>query len=331
MRVNIFPFQTSMISEAAGLLAQRHAIDRNRLSALPGEFDNPDEAYKPLIALWERQGTSGAAAVEEGKLAGYLLGEKVVDPLWGRSTWIRPAGCALAPGSDPEIVRDLYAELGKDWVRGGYFFHFAVMPSTNPAILQQWYSLSFGIEQVHALLELVNLSSADVSIPAGVEIRQAGPGDEDILAELSDIIWRHLVKAPVWGIHLPEAGNREGWAALATDPTATVFLATYQGEPAGTVGFWAAEPGTDNLWIPQNCASLSVAGTRIGKRGKGIGTALARFGLAAMYESGYRTCETDWRSTSLLASRFWPRFGFTPAVYRLVRRIDSRIAWANWE
>jgi len=45
--------------------------------------------------------------------------------------------------------------------------------------------------------------------------------------------------------------------------------------------------------------------------------------------NGYRYCEVDWRSTSLQAGRFWPRRGFRPMVYRLARRIDPRIAWAN--
>lgn len=35
------------------------------------------------------------------------------------------------------------------------------------------------------------------------------------------------------------------------------------------------------------------------------------------------------RSTNLLASRFWPRLGFRPIAYRLVRRVDQRIAWAS--
>jgi hypothetical protein len=36
-----------------------------------------------------------------------------------------------------------------------------------------------------------------------------------------------------------------------------------------------------------------------------------------------------WRSTNLLTARFWPRQGFRPVAYRLVRRVDQRIAWAN--
>jgi hypothetical protein len=51
--------------------------------------------------------------------------------------------------------------------------------------------------------------------------------------------------------------------------------------------------------------------------------------LAQAARAGFRYCETDWRSANLLASRFWPRQGFRPVAYRLARRIDPRIAWAN--
>ena len=38
------------------------------------------------------------------------------------------------------------------------------------------------------------------------------------------------------------------------------------------------------------------------------------------HEDGYRTVRADWRSTNLLASRFWPRLGFVPTHIRL--RLD---------
>ena len=85
----------------------------------------------------------------------------------------------------------------------------------------------------------------------------------------------------------------------------------------------------DNLHIPGKCTELAIAGTREGERGKGIGTMLTQHGLFQARSAGYHYCEADWRSTNLLSSRFWPRQGFRPAVYRLVRRVDQRIAWAD--
>ena len=97
----------------------------------------------------------------------------------------------------------------------------------------------------------------------------------------------------------------------------------------GVQGYWPPESAGDYLLVPDNCVHMSVAGTRVEARGRGIGTLLTKVGLAQARAAGYRFCETDWRSTNLLASRFWPRRGFRPAAYRLVRRVDERIAWAH--
>jgi len=331
MPIDILPFQDDMILDAAALLAQRHQRDRAVLPELPPRFSDPDTARAAVETTWRRARASGVAAVQGGRLLGYLIGDTVIEPTWGRSGWVRPAGCALAPDQDAELVRDLYAALGARWVDYGCFAHFTVIPIADPALVHAWFALSFGVEQVHGLLDLESLDRDAPDIPAGIAIRRAGPADRATLADLSDIIWRHQTQAPVWGIHLPksEAETREGWAELVDDPTVVVWLAFVGDQAVGSQGYWPIEAAADALLIPEGCARMSVAGTRESARGRGIATALTRHGLAQARASGYRYCETDWRSTNLLAARFWPRQGFRPLAYRLVRRIDPRIAWAN--
>jgi len=47
-------------------------------------------------------------------------------------------------------------------------------------------------------------------------------------------------------------------------------------------------------------------------------------------EKGYGNITTDWRITNLASSTFWPKCGFKPVAYRMVRFIDSNYAWANF-
>lgn len=204
------------------------------------------------------------------------------------------------------------------------------MPAADAALVDVWFRLSFGLEQEYALLDLERYPQTGRP-PAGVKIRRASPADRQTLVDLSDIIWRHQTDAPVWGIHLPEQESEDhaDWAALVDDPTATVWLALEQGQAIGFQCFFPAEEAADNLLTPPQCVELSVAGTRAASRGRGIGLALTRHSLTHARSRGYRHCLTDWRSTNLLASRFWPRQGFRPVAYRLVRRVDRRIAWAN--
>ncbi len=331
MSIQIIPFQNDLLPQAAKLLAQRHTKDRISLPEMPSRFEDPLIAQKSIEAALKRKHASGFAALEAGQLVAYLIGDMVIDNVWGRSGWIRMSGCAYNLDGDAEIVRELYAALGTRWVDYGIFSHFILIPITDPALIQAWFSLSFGIEQIHALTDLEALNPVLPDISPKIEIRKVEPEDRQCMAEMSDVIWRTQVKAPVWGVMMPETVSEieEGWAELVDEAEVTVWLTLMEGRIVAVQGYWSAEQTDDNLLIPEKCIHLAVAGTREEERGKGIGTLLTKYGLAQAHSAGYRFCETDWRSTNLLSSRFWPRQGFRPAVYRLVRRIDQRIVWAN--
>jgi len=327
----MIPFTEDLLPLAGELLAGRHRRDRLILPALPARFEDPAVAMAAVQACLERDHASGVAAVEGDRLLGYLVGDLVIDALWERSAWVRLAGCALAPGQSPDLARDLYTPLAASWVASGCFTHIALMPTSNPDLLQAWYALSFGIEQVYGLAALETLDLVPQPLPPGVQVRRAAPDDRAALASMYDLIWRANVASPVWGLHLPETDGelRDAYGDLVDDPDATVWLAFLDDEPVGFQCYFPGENSADSLLVPEACTVLEVAGTRPQARGKGIGTLLTRTGLAHARAEGYRACLADWRSANLLASRFWPSQGFHPAAYRLARRVDPRIAWGN--
>ncbi|WP_163512439.1 hypothetical protein [Fodinicola acaciae] len=51
---------------------------------------------------------------------------------------------------------------------------------------------------------------------------------------------------------------------------------------------------------------------------------MTRAALADAVERGETGMATDWRTTNLLASRFWPAVGFRPHCLRLSRTVDLR-------
>ncbi len=331
MTADLVPFTSALLAEAAGLLARRQRRDRQRHAALPERFAGETAALAAVEAVWRQRHSAGVAAVQGGRLAAYLIGEQVIDPVWGRSGWVRPAGWAAAADQPIEILRDLYAALGAEWVAAGCFFHFAVVHSGDAGLVDRWFSLSFGLEQVYGLCDLSRDRPLVESDPPGLEIRRAAGEDAPFLAGFSDLIWRHQVREPVWGLQLPEeeAAVGESWSRLAGDPTRMIWLAFLDGEPVGFQGYWPAEPAADDLLLPDRCLSLGIAGTVPARRGQGIGRALTTHGLSHARAAGYAWVEADWRSTNLTASRFWPRLGFEPVAYRLVRRVDPRIAWGQ--
>src|SRR5262245_4897569 len=119
--LDIVPFHTQMLADAGELFALRHQRLCAARPELPPCFEEPSVARAAVEAVWNREGATGVAAVSGSRLRGYLIGDLVLDPLWGRSAWIRFAGGALAPDQDVELVRDLYAALASPWVRFGCF------------------------------------------------------------------------------------------------------------------------------------------------------------------------------------------------------------------
>lgn len=333
--VDLAPFHDDFLADAAELLAGRHQRDRAALPELPTRLENPAIARVAVQAAWRRPRTSGVAALSDGRLVGYLIGDVTIDAFRGRIAWIRQGGHAIDPAVDVELYRDLYAAAGPDWLAYGCFKHYALVPAADDAVLGAWYGLGFGQEQIYALRRLTDedRDAEREATPEGVTLRHATLDDGAALSEMATLIARHQAGPPVWvpvpPEYLPEL--REGYAELVDDPEATVWLALRGDQVVGFQAYFSTEPSYADPLTPKACIELKVAGTREGERSQGIGRVLTQRGLAEAQAQGYAYCLTDWVATNLLSSRFWPRQGFRPVVYRLMRNIDARVLWANGE
>ncbi len=330
MPLTLLSFHDGLLDDASVLLARRHRRDRQQMPLLPARFEDPAAARVALEAAWRRPRTNGVAALQGDRLLGFLLGSTDFDELRGRAAWVRFAGHALDDGVDPEIYRDLYAAAAPAWLEQGCFNHLVQLPAPDRAVLDAWFALGFGHEQVYALQSLEHAGPPAGELP--FEIRQATPADRDIFT-VDDLIWRHQATSPSWVVMPPEraAEIREGYAEILGDENWIIWLALEQGRALGFQGYNTEKPGPDDMLVPDDCIELAVAATRPEVRGRGLGRALTAHGLAEAHARGFRYCLTDWCMTNLLSSRFWPRQGFRPAMYRLARRIDPRIAWACCE
>ena len=196
-------------------------------------------------------------------LSAYLIGETMTQA-WGRCGYVYLPGYAVAEGESPALIQDLYALLGDEWVKKGCFNHYLYISAADAQVIRALFDLGFGKERVDALMDLRTAVIPEVEEPAGITIRQAGQGDNEYLASLSDVIFRALADAPYWHPTVPEDWDelREGWAELADDKEWTVWMALENTEALGTVGFrpeW--EEDTQMLASPRTIY-LSVAATK---------------------------------------------------------------------
>ncbi|HEX5839077.1 MAG TPA: GNAT family N-acetyltransferase [Anaerolineales bacterium] len=332
MKTEFLPFTGEMIPAAGKLLAQRHSRNREKQPLLPARFEDPQAAAQAVEALWQSKFRNGYAAFCDGRMVAYLIGETSTNP-WGRAGTVHLPGYAVADSENPAILQDLYALLGEDWVRKGCFAHYHYIAAQDEDIIAALFDIGFGKERVDALLDLRTIEIPEIKEPSGITIRQASKGDNELVGSLSDVIFRALAKAPYWHPTVPEDWDdlHEGWSELPDDKEWTVWLALEGQKALGTIGF-RPEPESDtHLLAPPKTVYLSVAATKPEARGRGVGAALSWHGLDQARKQGYETCYSNWISPNLLASRFWPRFGFQDAAYRLAKKVNPMIAWTRIE
>jgi GNAT superfamily N-acetyltransferase len=353
--VRIVDFTENRIDEAASLVFERDSRSRPSGAARPGLVASREGAARKIRRLLgsaiadrispscpkppeggdsgpkgPRRRVSGASAIgSEGELKGFLLIERQNDPLWGRVATAAPGSWALAKDAPAGLVAALYARAASRAVDRGFFEHQVYCPSDDGAVLDAWFRLGFGIEQIYGVAGIDRLERS-FPAPEGIAIRRADSGDADILEGMSSLIARAQVEAPIWAPATEEYLDdiQEGYRGLAGEE-GFVLLALRGGEALGFQAWLPVDASQDEGLASGELVELSVGATRPEARGSGIGRALTAFGADLAARSGFRACVCDWRSANPHSSAFWPARGFEPYLYRLTRRVDPRVAWAG--
>jgi ribosomal protein S18 acetylase RimI-like enzyme len=315
-KLEIQPFSDAHLDAAAALLAERHARHREAEPLLLETIDFREE----IAGLLERERASGAVALRDGRVVGFLLGTRRDDDAWGPNVWVEAAGHAVEEAED---VRDLYAGIAEDWVEQGRTGHYAIVPAADDALVDAWFRLGFGAQHAHGIQEVPPQTAVD--IPAGVEIRRPRAEEVEELIDLDLALPTHQAGAPVFSRRpLPsrEESRREWLETLAGDEE-HVLVGYLNGRPVACWSFVPLERSGEHAGLtrPERAAFLGFAATLPEARGSGLGLALTDTGFAWAAEQGYQVMVTDWRETNLLASRFWPRRGFRRTFLRLYRSI----------
>ena len=314
--LEIQPFSEEHLDAAAGLLEQRHARHREAEPLLLADADFRAE----VAGLWAREGASGAVAVRNGDVVGYLLGTPRDAELWGPCVWVESAGHAV---DEAEDVRDLYASVAGGWFEQGWTAHYALVPASDTALVDAWFRLGFGTQHAAGIQEVP--SHTDVVVPQGVEIRAPREDEIEDLIAVDLALPEHQAKAPVFSRRPPPTRDesRQEWLETLAGDEEHLLVAYRDGRPVACWAYVPLERSSEHTGLtrPGNAAFLGFASTLPEVRGSGIGLALTDAGFAWAAENGYDVMVTDWRETNLLASRFWPRRGFRRTFLRLYRSI----------
>ena len=303
--MKIVPFAEEHLDAAASLLAERHAAQRETFPQLPAEAD-----YRAEILSLLEKGATGAFT--DGA---YVLGRPWPTELWGPNIWVEAAGHAAR---DPELLRDVWASAAAGWLEQGLRAHYALVPATDPQLLDAWFRLGFGAQHGHGIIE----------IPAGEwppAVREATEDDIERLVEIGPLLSRHQTQSPVFS-SVPEQTADDVRADVLDDfATEGVANLVYEAEGRIVGNFFVCSIELSSMHSglarPPGSAFLGFAVTDPAFRGSGVGVALTDASFAWGRREGYDVMTTDWRVTNLLSSLFWPRRGFRTTFLRLHRYI----------
>ena len=322
MALSVRPFAADHIDDAARLLAQRHRAQRQVEPGLSPEYEDGSVARAAIEAEVAKPGASGAVGLRGGSVVGYLVGAPR-DPSWGPNVWVEGAGHAV-DADDAEVIRDLYGAAAAVWVENGATSHYALVPATDPALVDAWFRVGFGMQHVHAIREAPDAGTA-VHAPPGIVIRRAERRDIPALGRLDVALPEHQRRSPVFSLQpLPSLEDATSeWEEGFDDPTFATFVAERDGLVIGSAVGCAIEASSTHVGIlrPAGAGFLGFAAVMPEARGLGAGRALGEAVLVWARDAGHPTVVTDWRETNLLSSRTWPRLGFRPTFRRLFRAI----------
>ena len=315
-RLEIRPFSDEFLAPAGELLATRHRAQRAAEPLLPPQYEDPAAARAEIEALRALEGASGAVALRDGHVVGYLLGVRKNDEVWGANMWVELAGHAVEEAED---LRDLYAAAAASWVAEGRVRHYALAPAWDAGLLEAWSRVGFGQQHAYGIREV-----PAATWPEGT--RPAEERDVDALLELSPLISNHHATAPVFSRGPVAESLEEQRAEILEDlakPEIGDIVFERDGRIVGSFQNVPAELSSVHTGLarPDGAVLLGWAATDPAVRGSGAGVALTEASFAWAHERGHETMVTDWRVTNLLSSRFWPARGFRTTFLRLYRHI----------
>ncbi len=310
MTIEIVPFSSEHVGDAAALFSATVRSLREHLPALSATFADPTETERRLL------GMQGFAAVEGGHLVGYLTSRFPIQRF--RRTdrvgaYVPEWGHGVLHTDIAAVYTALHRHASRTWADAGCEVHAITLLENGPAAIDAWFRAGFGMLLVDAVRPMEPI---DAPPPLGVTIRAATTADVAALAALDVEHCLHYAAPPVCMVP-PAAYDESAWAAFLARPLNTAWLAE-NGE--GQVGFVRFDREFDGSALTEDGNGVFITGAfvRPDHRRRGISAALLDAGLRHYAAAGLRSCALDFEAVNPDAAAFWPRY-FTPVCASLMR------------
>lgn len=313
-------FSDKHIEDAGNLVLSAYKTERDAVPVLPLQDGFPEKIRNELAGL-ARTGLPGFAALEGGKLVGFLAGYPL-EKFFSRSPGVYiPLTGHGAAGLDRRLIyQRLYEAASGVWVGEGRLMHSLSMPAHDAEAVDAWYWLGFGLRCVDAIRPL---SAVATKHDIKLDIRKASPEDAETLFPLHTEHCRYYRNAPLFMPHVDVEAGLDEFRQWLMGEGNHLWAACDGGRP---VSYMRICQGSGNCFATRDpsshhvCAAYTAADVRCG----GVGAALLSAIVTWLRERGSDRLSVDYESFNICGSRFWGKH-FTPFLLSPVRYIDDRI------
>lgn len=337
MEPSVVPFHEDFVEASAQLIVDHYRSLRELDPDLPEEWKDT-KVRAAAIDATSRAGP-GVAALYDGELVGFLLsrldlGGRVPDGAWpsaaslggARRARIRIDQHAATSQRATDIYRQMYAQLAKKFLERGCFQHAVSATSCDRTVVESWFGLGFGMDQVLGTRDVSPLSGINQSM----KVRRAESGDLDGLVSLATDLQAFHVASPIfYPLFLDAAAAKESFTVGLADDRGGIWVVKEEGELLGMMQAGGGGRTSVGSARPASGVTIGMASVAPSAHRSGVGTVILAEVLKWARETGYERCTVEWSAANLISGRFWSSRGFRPIQYLLVRQLDERIAWAN--
>ena len=310
--MNVAVLRPEHLAAAAGLVATRYVALRSQMRSLPAKYADAATIAHMLRKL---DGAAGVAALEAGRLVGFMTGFVLPEFLGKRSFYSPEWANGAEPANSRWIYEEMYRHASARWIADRCAVHAVTLMVNDREGIEGWQWLGFGLAAVDGVRDLSPVQGS----AAKLDIRQAGPQDAGVVTALDRALAQHMAAPPVFWIH-----DDEDRCAWLQQPDNVAWLAYEDQEAVGCLGLELGRAGGCQIVQDEKTAGITIAYVWEGARRRGVVTALLNQALAWIRTHGYERCAADWEPMNLPANRYWPK-RFEPVCYSLMRWIDERI------
>lgn len=295
--MQIEPLKKDHAADAARLVLDSYTSERKAVGWLPSPELCLDRVTGDIAALFGSAALPGFAAMEGGRLAGFITGFPIERFFSSHKGVHVPEYGHSATGTDRRLIyQRLYEAASKAWVAEGRLVHGISLFAHDAEAVDTWYWLGFGLRCVDAIR---GMDAVETKAAHEYSIRKVCPEEAETLFPLHTEHCGYYRNAPLFMPNVSvESGLDEFRDWIASDDHH--LWAAFKGSKP--ISYIRIERGCGNSFATRIGAGFHITGAFTAESARGCGARLgaSRSHCAVAEGAGFRVSQRGLRVVQYL-------------------------------